>query len=194
MKLPPSKIIAIAVGGVLLVGGVIIASEYRSGEPGARRDVRGGEEAARRGRGRGAASNSAGVPGARGSAMDCPTPTTVEDPALKVEPELIKTRFANKICSKTPSGEVNTCPDTEMSACESRLNTAYGGRKLRNPGSCLNRPSELFCSIHALAVGGPNTTCFETKGECDAHHDRKKGRSRVCRLAPACERITLPAL
>jgi hypothetical protein len=193
MKLPPSRLITLAVAGVVVIGGAIIVSEYGSGESASRRDRVRGEDA-RRGRGRGAGSSSAGVPGPRGGAMDCPTPATVEDPALKVDPELLKTRFPNTICSKTSSGEVNTCPDAEMSACESRLAQSYGGRKLRNPGQCLNRPTELFCSMHALAVGAPSTTCFATKGECDAHHDRKRGRSRVCRLAPACEHVTLPPL
>ncbi len=179
--MPISKSRAIAAGALALVAGVVIYSEMNG------RDAEAGRGAQReRGRDAPRGSGSARPKVAKG----CPGEVTVEDPSIKVSPDFIKGRFATKTCSRTSAGEVNGCLDPDEEACKKRL--AGLARMMKNPGECLSRPAELYCSVHALDDGRTTTTCFETKQPCDAYHERKRGQARVCRTAPACELVSLP--
>jgi hypothetical protein len=193
MKLPFSKSTAVAIGGVLLIGGVILAAEWNSlGGPEVERDSSRGRPAdadARRGRTRALEGKGAA---ARGSAAgkSCPTETTVDDPSLKVDPEFIKTRFKTNTCSETATGELNGCVDADQEACEKRLQGLT--RMLKNPGRCLARPAQVYCTSLVLADERTSSFCFEAKDKCDQFHERKKSRGKICRMNPTCEVVTLP--
>jgi hypothetical protein len=181
VSLQISKSRAIAAGALALVAGFVVYSEMNG------RDAEAGR-GARREQGRDAARGSAS---ARPKvAKGCPGEVTVEDPSIKVSPEYIKGRFSTKTCSRTSAGEVNACMDADEEACKKRL--AGIARMMKNPGECLNRPAELYCSVHKLDDDRATTACFETKQLCDTYHERKRGQPRICRTAPSCELVTLP--
>jgi hypothetical protein len=179
VNLAISKSRAVMAGALALVAGFIIYSETKGqsadAERGAKRE---------RGAARGDASNRPKV------AKGCPGEQTVEDPSIKVSPDFIKNRFSTKICSRIPTGEINACRDPDEAACKKRLDGI--SRMLKNPGDCINRPAEMYCSVLQLADDSTSTMCFETKQACEAFRERKKGQSKICRTAPACELVMLP--
>jgi hypothetical protein len=179
MKVPISKSAAIAGAGVLLVGGVIVAAQIDKRQPGPA-----GE--ARHEQGAGSGGGRVKEP----SRKRCPTEKAVEDPGLTVDPEAMKSRFKAPACMRLASREINGCIDADEEACKKRLQVR--SRLIRAPGECLARPSELFCSVHESTSGHPLTVCFETKQECDGHHEEMRGKARICRIAPACARVALP--
>jgi hypothetical protein len=193
MKLPFSKSTAVALGGVLLIGGVILAAEWNSLRgPDVERDSsrgRASDPEARRGRTRALDGKGAGPRGSAAS-KSCPTETTVEDPTLKADPEFIKGRYKTNTCSETGAGELNGCVDPDREACEKRLTGLT--RMLKNPGRCLPRPTEMYCATLVLVDERASTFCFETKEKCGQFHERKKSRGKICRMNSACELVTLP--
>lgn len=186
MKLPVPKSTLVAGGGLLVIAGIILNAELNGGDEKATREQRSKRERPAPS----SAAEGASPRPASSVAEGCPNETTVEDPALKVDPEFIKKRYSTKTCSRTAAGEINGCLDADEAACKKRLDSLR--RFLKTPGECLARPAELFCSAHALANGNITTACFETSQACDSYHEKKKNRPRICRTATACERIALP--
>ncbi|HEU4409676.1 MAG TPA: hypothetical protein VFS43_30760 [Polyangiaceae bacterium] len=177
VKLPVSKSTAIAVGGVLLVTGLVIAAEQGGGRPKRERPRRD------------PAAEGSARPRRSAEPNTCPTENAVVDPELKVDPEFVKTRFVTKTCWRTAAGDLSSCSDADDAACEKRVGAMR--RVIGKAGECVGRPAELFCAVHVAANGKPANTCFETKASCDAFLEKKRGRSHVCRIVPACERVAL---
>jgi hypothetical protein len=202
MNMPSSKIIAAVVGGLVVIGGVVLVSEFSGNkddanigrERGRGRDRGDNADAARKGRGRPSASGErpGGIPSGRGAIKACPDEKTVEDAAIKADPEYIKSHFANKFCAKAGSGQLTSCQDGDQKSCDERVNPP--SRRSRSNVQCVARPAEVFCSSHKLATDTLVTTCFDVKSDCDTFHERKHTLPRVCRMAPACEKVTLPPL
>ncbi|HEU4534916.1 MAG TPA: hypothetical protein VFS00_12390 [Polyangiaceae bacterium] len=191
MKLPFSKSTAVALGGVLLIGGTILAAEWNSlKSPEVSRDsTRGRDADARRGRAR-AIEGKGAAPRGSAAAQTCPTENTVEDPTLKADPEFIKARFRTGTCSETGAGELNGCIDVDQAACEKRLSNLT--RMLKNPGRCLARPAQVYCETLVMPGERHSSFCFETREKCDQFRERKQARGKICRMNSTCELVTLP--
>ncbi len=195
MKLPVSKSTAVFGGGLLLVAGIIAVLQLTGGDGEIQRESRGRGESGERGErawGRHAAAKGASSAARDAAAQPCPNDATVEDPALKVDPDFVKSRFAAKICSQTSNGEINACVDPDEETCKARIGKM--NRVAARTTQCRPRGAELHCTVYALANNKPVTACFETKASCDDYRAKQQGRNRICRTSPACEVAALPPL
>jgi hypothetical protein len=174
----------------LAIGAVVYAATRGEPAPTARPDaaaVRDTTREAGRKRSRADAAPSA-APSA--PARTCPTPSTVEDAALKPSPDFVRTRFTNKACAENAAGAINACLDPDTATCERRMSNLK--RLVREPGRCVERPAEVFCSTHANASESVLSFCFQTADKCEEYRRGRAGQPGVCRVAAACERVTLP--